>query len=230
MPNMHNIKKCPLAAVTAALLLLLVTVGSKPMDTAYAQPQLSLTFICVPYDSPPNFIKWWIDFSVTGLPSGYYTAYVKGLNGALGGGGASGILAEGDIEGQIGGALRTDSPTQTFEFRFFTDANSDLVPDEGGIFLSEQFDFLEACKGGSVEFMVDSIESMDLNRKVASSLTNSLNAAINALDHGNTQDACNTLDDFIAKVTGFKQARKLTADEAATLIQQTNDAKQIIGC
>ncbi len=63
----------------------------------------------------------------------------------------------------------------------------------------------------------------------ANGLTHPLENALRSVGKGNTDDACNQLEDFVTKVEA-KTPAPLPTDEAATLINAANDIRDSLGC
>ena len=77
--------------------------------------------------------------------------------------------------------------------------------------------------------LLTTLEGLGLAPGTTKSLRAKLNAVVKALAAGNTAAACSALRDFISEVTALT-GKKLTPGQAATLIDEANGVRDLLGC
>jgi hypothetical protein len=69
-----------------------------------------------------------------------------------------------------------------------------------------------------------------LTGQQAQGLVSKLQAALDAINGGQTNVACNKLNDFISQVTGFINNGTLTSAQGQPLITSANKVRNTLGC
>lgn len=104
------------------------------------------------------------------------------------------------------------------------------VTDASGNSASCSFTVTVLTPQAVIQNMINTINGLPLSGSQKQGLISKLTAALDAINQGKTNVACNKLGDFINQVTSFINNGTLTAAQGQSLINSANHVRNYIGC
>ncbi len=125
---------------------------------------------------------------------------------------------------------RTDGPASGSVFPVGVTTVTYTVNDAHGNSTSCSFTVTVLTAQATLQGMINTINGLPLSGTQKQGLISKLNAAIDAINQGKTNVACNKLSDFISQVTSFINNGNLTPAQGQSLINSANKVRNHIGC
>ena len=127
---------------------------------------------------------------------------------------------------------RTAGPASGSVFPIGTTTVTYTVTDAVGLTASCSFTVTVKTAAAVVQDMITRVQALQppLNGQQAQGLVSKLQAALDAINNGQTNVACNKLNDFISQVTAFINNGTLTSAQGQPLINSAAHVRNTLGC
>jgi uncharacterized repeat protein (TIGR01451 family) len=125
---------------------------------------------------------------------------------------------------------RTAGPASGSVFPIGTTTVTYTATDGNGQTASCSFTVTVRTPAQVVQNLINSVNALPITGSQKQGLNSKLNAALDAINNGKTNVACNKLNDFISQVQSFINTGKLTPAQGQPLIDSARRVRNTLGC
>ncbi|HEX4525381.1 MAG TPA: HYR domain-containing protein [Gaiellaceae bacterium] len=129
----------------------------------------------------------------------------------------------------VGVSSNVCTPASGATFPVGTTTVTCLAADAAGNVATTTFTVTVVSAAGQIDALLQQVQSITPQPKLGGSLSNKLTSALAALEAGDTQDACGTLQGFINEVNA-QSGKKLSTADAASLVAAATQIRAALGC